>query len=117
MARVLAPGGRIVVQSGSPFFAREAFWAVEATMRAAGLGTVPYHVDVPSFGDWGFHLAAPGAAPPLTMDAPGPLRFLDPSVLAAAAVFPRDRDRVDVEPSTLDRPRILDYARRGWRDY
>ncbi|MNC91641.1 spermidine synthase [compost metagenome] len=74
MARALAPGGRIVVQAGSPFFARTAFWDVEATMRAAGLGTVPYHVDVPSFGDWGFHLGAVGAVPRLTMDPPGPLR-------------------------------------------
>ena len=32
MARVLAPGGRIVAQSGSPFFAREAFWAVAASL-------------------------------------------------------------------------------------
>jgi spermidine synthase len=117
MARTLAPGGRIVVQSGSPFFARRAFWDVEATMRAAGLGTVPYHVDVPSFGDWGFHLGAVGAAPRLTMDPPAPLRFLDPDVLAAAAVFPPDRGRVDVKVSTLDRPHILEYARQGWRDY
>ena len=55
--RALAPGGRLVVQSGSPYFARESFWGIEATLRAAGWRTTPYHVDVPSFGDWGFHLA------------------------------------------------------------
>jgi spermidine synthase len=117
MRRALTPGGRIVVQSGSPFFAQDAYWDVEATLRAAGLATVPYHVDVPSFGDWGFHLAARGAAPALRLDPPAGLSFLDPAVLAAAAVFPRDRGRTRVEPSTLDKPTILGYQRRGWRDY
>jgi spermidine synthase len=113
----LAPGGRVAVQAGSPYFAPEAYWCVERTLRAAGFATRPFHVDVPSFGDWGFVLAAPGAAPPLELAAPGPLRFLDTGVLRAAARFPRDRSRLPVEFSTLDRPRILDYERRGWQDY
>jgi spermidine synthase len=117
MRRALAPGGRMVVQAGSPFFAPDAFWSVERTLRAAGLGSTPYHVDVPSFGDWGFHLATAAASPPLRLSAPAPLRFLDPATLGAAAVFPLDRRRRDVGPSTLNRPRILEYHRRGWRDY
>ncbi|MEY2441599.1 MAG: spermidine synthase [bacterium] len=117
--RALAPGGRLVVQAGSPYFARESFWGIEATMRAAGWGTTPYHVDVPSFGDWGFVLAAPGRAPALAL-APPPgerLRFLDRSTLAAAASFPPDRARIALEPSTLNRPRILDYQRHGYQGY
>ena len=119
-ARALAPGGRLVVQAGSPYFAPQAFWCIGATVAAAGLSVTPYHVDVPSFGDWGFVLAARGAAPVPTVDpvvAQG-LRFLDSDVLAAAAVFPRDRpaDRT-IEISTLDRPRILTYEARGWRSY
>ena len=114
----LAPGGRMVVQAGSPYFAPEAFWAIDRTLEAAGFGTRPYHVDVPSFGDWGFVLAAEGGAPSLALAPPAPLRFLDPGVLAAASRFPRDRSRLHtVRPSTLDRPRILDYERRGWQDY
>ena len=113
----LAPGGRVVVQAGSPYFAPEAFWSIERTLRTAGLHTRPYHVDVPSFGDWGFVLAAVGGPPALELAAPAPLRFLDRGVLEAAARFPRDRSRLPVEPSTLDRPRILEYERRGWRDY
>ncbi|MBA2644230.1 MAG: methyltransferase domain-containing protein, partial [Solirubrobacterales bacterium] len=117
--RHLTPDGRMVVQSGSPYFAPEAFWGIEATVRAAGLGVVPYHVDVPSFGDWGFVLAQAGARPELRLDsAPAGLRFLDDRVLEAARAFPRDRSRAayDVEPSTLDRPAIVEYSRRGWRD-
>jgi spermidine synthase len=94
-ARVLAPGGRLVVQSGSPAFARRAFWSVQETMRAAGLSSTPYHVDVPSFGDWGFHLArGDGARPALRLAAPpGGLKTLDPATLAAAGTFAPDRRR------------------------
>ncbi len=113
--RALAPGGRLVVQAGSPYFAPEAFWCIEGTVAAAGMDTRAYHVDVPSFGDWGFVLAAAEGSPPLGLRPPGPTRFLDERVLAAAAVFPRDRRRVPVEASSLDRPTILTYARRGWR--
>jgi hypothetical protein len=86
------PGGRLVVQAGSPYFAPEAFWCIAATVEAAGLRTTPYHVDVPSFGDWGFVLAARGAAPVPSVDpaVAERLRFLDGDVLAAATVFPRD---------------------------
>lgn len=118
--RVLAPGGRLVVQAGSPYFATESFWSIERTVAAAGWATRPYHVDVPSFGDWGFVLAGAGSAPPPLLLAPParhPLRFLDAPTLAAAAVFPRDRRQVPVDVSTLNRPRILDYERRGYRDY
>ena len=118
--RALAPGGRLVVQAGSPYFARESFWGIEATVRAAGWATTPYHVDVPSFGDWGFVLAVPGRqAPPLAL-APPPgerLRFLDSPTLAASATFPPDRARLKLEPSTLNRPKILDYQRHGYQGY
>ena len=119
-ARALAPGGRLVVQAGSPYFAPQAFWCIAATVASAGLSVTPYHVDVPSFGDWGFVLAARGAAPVPAVDPTvgEGLRFLDGDVLAAATVFPRDRgaDR-SVGISTLDRPRILSYQARGWRGY
>ena len=117
LAGLLAEDGRLVVQAGSPFFAPDAYWSVERTVAAAGLATVPYHVDVPSFGDWGFVLAA--HRPPrlaLPADAP-PMRFASPQVLRAAAVFPPDRARRDVEVSTLLDPVVLEYAASGWLGY
>ena len=115
--RVLAPGGRAVVQAGSPYFAPRTFSCVLATVRSAGLGAVPYHVDVPSLGDWGFVLAGPGTAPPLRAEAPQPLRFLGDDVLRAAAVFPADRAPGPSQPSTLDDPRVLRLANSEWRRY
>ncbi len=115
----MAEGARLNVQAGSPFFASHAYWCVEATMRSAGLSTVPFEVTVPSFGEWGFHLAQAGEAPPLRLpeDAP-PLRSLDPPTLQAAATFPPDRARIPgMEPSTLMHPTILEHARDGWVNY
>jgi spermidine synthase len=115
VARALTPGGQLVVQSGSPYSTPQAFWRTVSTVRSAGLGVTPYHVHVPSFGDWGFTLAQVGGPPPLTLSAQAPpLRFLDGAVLAAAGVFPRDRPPLDLEPSTLDRPLIVDDVRAGY---
>ena len=72
---------------------------------------------VPSFGDWGFVLAAGPAAPECRSRprrASG-LRFLDAEMLRAATVFPRDPRPQQLEPSTLDRPLIVEDMRRGYR--
>ncbi|MGH4012595.1 MAG: polyamine aminopropyltransferase [Pseudonocardiaceae bacterium] len=112
--RALDPGGRMAVQAGSPYFAPNMFSCVLSTVRSAGWAAVPYHVDVPSFGAWGFVLAADGATPPLRLSAPERLRFLDAAVLRAAAVFPPDRRPQPWQPSTLDDPVVLRLAAAEW---
>ncbi|MDP9496226.1 MAG: polyamine aminopropyltransferase [Actinomycetota bacterium] len=114
--RVLAPRGLLGVQAGSPYATPAAYWRTVSTLQAAGLHTSPYHVDVPSFGDWGFVLADRHQVPELRVDpAVQPaLQFLDPEVLAAAAVFARDRAPRRLAPTTLDRPRVVTDLRRGW---
>ncbi|BBX74057.1 polyamine aminopropyltransferase [Mycobacterium shinjukuense] len=116
VGQVLAPGGLMSVQAGSPFSTRMAFWRTVSTIQAAGYAATPYHVHVPTFGDWGFVLARRGdAAPTPTVpnDAP-PLRFLDQRVLQAATVFSDDTRPRPVAPSTLDNPRIVDDMRHGY---
>lgn len=44
VAEALAPGGRVVVHGGPPVSRPRTFWTVEASMRAAGLGTRPYRI-------------------------------------------------------------------------
>ncbi|WP_433479581.1 polyamine aminopropyltransferase [Spirillospora sp. CA-142024] len=116
--RTLAPGGRMVVQSGSPYFAPKSFWSIQKSIAAAGLATTPYHVDVPSFGDWGYVLASPTKKAPvlsLSPDAPS-LRFLDAPVLQASTVFPKDRRSRDVEVNTLVHPRLVEYEGQEWKN-
>jgi spermidine synthase len=113
---VLAPGGLAVVQAGSPYSTPDAYWRTVSTVASAGLGVGPYHVHVPSFGDWGFVLAAAdGSTPEPSLSPSAPeLRFLDEATLAAATVFPRDRQPQVLPPTTLDRPRVVDDLRRGY---
>jgi len=50
-------------------FARDSFWCIAQTLKQAGLQTHPYHVYVPSFGEWGFVLAGTHAYVPPTVVA------------------------------------------------
>ncbi len=112
----LNPGGLVSVQAGSPYSTPTAYWRTVSTIASAGLAVTPYHVHVPSFGDWGFVLGSAGPAAPqlaLSPNAP-PLRFLDAATLQAAAVFPRDRLPQLLPPSTLDRPLVVEDMRRGY---
>ncbi|MFZ1165313.1 polyamine aminopropyltransferase [Mycobacterium sp.] len=116
VSRALAPGGLMVVQSGSPYSTPNAFWRTVSTITAAGYAVTPYHVYVPTFGDWGFALGRRGdkaPRPTVPADAP-PLRFLNPSVLDAATVFAPDVRPRTLEPSTLEHPRIVEDMRHGY---
>ncbi len=57
LSRLLAAGGVIAVQSTSPYHAKESFLCILRTIRSAGYDALPYHDNVPSFGDWGWILA------------------------------------------------------------
>ncbi|MFC9895069.1 polyamine aminopropyltransferase [Nocardia sp. NPDC127579] len=114
LMRALEPGGAAVIQSGSPFYAPISFWCIEATVRAAGLYTRPYHLNIPSFGDWGFVLATRSDQGAPRLDPMIRPRSLDAATLAAATVFPPDRRSTGDSVSSLLHPVILDYNRREW---
>ena len=116
VSRALAPDGLLVVQSGSPYSTMTAFWRTVSTIKAAGYAVTPYHVYVPTFGDWGFALARRGDTAPrpaLPQNAP-PLRFLNQSVLDAATVFSPDVQPRTLDPSTLEHPRVVEDMRHGY---
>lgn len=100
LKRHIAPGGRIVVQSTSPYYARRAFWIIVATLEASGLKTAPYHALVPSFGEWGYVLASK-EVPELPASYPVGLRFLSIENTPDLFRFPSDMSRVPVEPNRL----------------
>ncbi|MGB5447206.1 MAG: polyamine aminopropyltransferase [Psychromonas sp.] len=55
--------GVMVVQSTSPFHARNAFISIAKTIREAGFPFVEqYHQNVPSFGEWGWSIATKSGA-------------------------------------------------------
>ena len=115
--RSLAPGVVIVTQATSPYYARQAFWCIAETMEAAGFSTLSYHLNVPSFGEWGFHVGAlgPMGAAPLQFSVNR--RFLDESVWMAMRVFSPDIERIASEINELDKPVLARYYRRGWSEW
>lgn len=54
----LNSNGVMVTQSSSPFYTNRAFWCINKTIAQEFQTVVPYHVYIPSFGDWGFNMAA-----------------------------------------------------------
>ena len=57
LKKVLGEEGMIAMQSTSPYHAKESFLCILRTVESAGFRTLPYHDNVPSFGDWGWVLA------------------------------------------------------------
>jgi spermidine synthase len=110
----LAAGGLAAVQATSPMFARRAFWCIVETVRSAGLAARAYHAYVPSFGEWGFVLAAAGDwTPPRAY--PDGLRFLTVDATAALFAFPPDMAAVPVEINRLDNQILVQYYGAEWQ--
>ena len=116
LARILAPGGVAVVQSTSPLVAPRAFWTVATTLEAAGLGTRGYHVYVPSFGEWGFQLAAHGAVPSQATVIGGN-RFLSADTEPRLFDFPPDMARRPTAVNRLDNQVLVRYFESEWGRY
>ena len=114
LQRHLAPNGWLVVQSTSPFYARQSFWTVVETLKAAGLQTAPYHALVPSFGEWGYVLAGRQAYQPPPR-YPVPLRFLTPEVTADMFRFPADMGPVPVAPNRLNEQTLVRLFEQEWK--
>ena len=115
LAKHLSANGHIVVQSTSPLFARQSFWCIDATLRKAGLITNPYHLYVPSFGEWGFVLAgtAPWHAPE---HLPEGLRFLSASAMNVMFEFPQDMQPLPAEVNRLNDQVLVRYYEKEWSD-
>ena len=114
-ARHLSAQGLMVVQSTSPMFARDSFWCIATTIKQAGLKTFPYHVYVPSFGEWGFVLAGTrDYAPPAAL--PGDLRFVNVEGLTALFQFPPDMAPLSMPPNQLNSQVLVRAYENDWKD-
>ena len=116
LKKKLSANGIAVTQSTSPFFSPEAFWCIQKSLCSAGFkNVIPYHVYVPSFGDWGFMLATNNTIRVNEIDIKVPSQFIDNETAKNAFKLEKDVQRENIEPSTLDRPKVLDYYLQGWR--
>ena len=114
--RRLSDDGALVCQSSSPLFTRRTYWCVAETMRRAGFETMSYGVNIPSFGPWGFHLAAtrPMTTDDIAIDE-SRTRYLTDATFLAATNFAADERPVSVAANHLFEPTIYLYYLRDLR--
>jgi len=125
LADRLAIDGIFVQQATSPFHAREAFLCVGRTIRASGLSAIPYHDNVPSFGEWGWWLgghherwSATGLKKGLQKihEIKVETRYLSPKMIHASLDFGKDQlISGEQEINTLVNHKIFTYYLEGWQ--
>ncbi len=125
LADRLAIDGIFVQQATSPFHAREAFLCVGRTIRASGLSAIPYHDNVPSFGEWGWWLGGHRerwSAANLKKELKKiheikiETRYLSPEMIHASLDFGKDQlISGEQEINTLVNHKIFTYYLEGWQ--
>src|SRR6056297_357983 len=75
--RHLRPGGAMVTQAGSPYYATKAFRCIIKTVDAAGFTAIPLHNQVVTLGEWGWVLGLKSATKEKALKHLHSLHFVD----------------------------------------
>ena len=114
----LNQNGIMVVQSTSPYSATKAFWSINKTIASEGFDVYPYHLQVPSFGDWGFNLAIKSSSNNIKGDiyksidfSNIEMKYLNEDVLPALFSFSEDEktDMSKLDVNSLSNPKLINY--------
>lgn len=128
LSRKLSRGGIIVTQATSPLYSHRAFWCVHNTMAAVEnplyaneiasetryLEAHAYHAYIPSFGEWGFAMAANAPIEWENIKIPVQGQFVTSEYFQAMGKFPDDIDHVTTEVNSIDTHVIKSYYEEGW---
>lgn len=99
LKRLLSSHAIIVIQSTSPFQTQKAFLCIGDTLQNAGFQTIPYHDNIPTFGEWGWYIAwkqgtfSKETVLKQTEEASSytvPTRYITPKYFLSSTVFPKD---------------------------
>ncbi len=112
--------GVMSIQSTSPYYAKEAFWCINKTILLEDLNVVPYHIWVPSFGDWGFQLASKDTIDISKIKINVQTKFLNNTNIQGVFLFSEDEktNLGNINPNTLSNPKLISYyleAEKRWR--
>ncbi|WP_117170562.1 polyamine aminopropyltransferase [Paraliobacillus sediminis] len=122
----MALNGAMMVQATSPIFATEVYWTINETIASNDLNTENFHVDVPSFGNWGFVLASRQVIDVSELSVSVDTRYLTTDILEGLTVFGKDIDQtitaengnnIELKPNTLIDPHLIQIYERSWEYY
>lgn len=110
----LRPDGLIITQATSPELATNAFWCIDKTMRETGFSyTYPFHVSVPSFGDWGYVIGSKSEID-FRVRKYIDMKLISNDFLEHCFYFPKDIRSGDIEVNQLDKPILMEYYLDHW---
>ncbi len=112
----LAEGGILNVQSTSPYYAVNAFWCINQTIKSEFTEVLPYHLQVPAFGDWGFNMASNDSLEQrheLVQDT----KYLTQENLPSLFMFGKDEIAEQVSINQLTKPVLIQYYNDAVREW
>ena len=121
LKQVLSADGAMVVQSTSPFHAKNAFISIGKTIKGAGWANVEqYHQNVPSFGQWGWTIATPAGSGARQRLAKLPMQPFEPwlttGLIQASFEFSKDfyKNQDQIEINHLGSFTLYRYHQQAW---
>ena len=123
LSKLLAFSGAMVVQSTSPYHAKDAFLSIGKTIEASGFKQVEqYRQNVPTFGEWGWTVATHRTISVRQIIArldelPVKHQWLTRDLLIAAFEFPNNffESRESIDVNHLGTHSIYRYHDQAWR--
>jgi spermidine synthase len=114
LAGAMTDSALVTIQSTSPYFAPTSFWCIAHTLGEVFHTVYPYHVMVPSFGEWGFLLAGKHDFDVhRSRRSPAQLRFYDHH-MAPWLYFDQDMIERPTEVNRLDNQILVRYFTEEW---
>jgi spermidine synthase len=114
---LLSADGIVVVQSTSPLIARKSFWCIKHTLASVGLVTIPYHIYVPSFGEWGYIMGMKKPNWRKTNTYPAGLRYINDDAIRNMLYFPPDMHEIPTDTNKLNNQVLVNYFEDEWAPY
>lgn len=112
----LAEDGLMTVQSTSPFFAPKSFWCINTTLKTSFKNVLPYHVYLPSFGEWGFNMVNHSGKKLMVLRKARPLKFYD-FKWSSLAYFPKDMRSNELIVNRINNQNLVTIFNQEWTSY
>ncbi len=114
LKKMLHKNSIVAIQSTSPYVAPKSYWCVAKTLQSVGLKTASYQIHLPSFGNWGFHLATLDDQYSSKFSLPRDLKYLTPEIVPTLFIYPKDQSHIDTKIHDLNNQALVQYFDEEW---